>query len=285
MKLGISTYSLFRAIRAGELDVPDAISLIAEMGGEHAEIVPVGFSLTERPELIGAIVRRAEEAGIDLSGYAIGANFSGLEGAAFEDEIRRVKGEVDIAASLGVKRMRHDVASSEDTSVRRFLAELPRLAEACRRIADYAAGFGITTSVENHGRYIQASDRVQALVHAVNHPHFRTTLDVGNFLCVDEDPAVAVRNNIGLASMVHIKDFYYRPEHRHPGEGWFRTAGGNWLRGAIAGHGDIDLPRVLRIVKQAGYDEYLSLEFEGLEDCRTGTKLGLEYVRRTWNDI
>jgi sugar phosphate isomerase/epimerase len=39
---------------------------------------------------------------------------------------------------------------------------------------------------------------------------------------------------------------------------------GNWLRGAIVGHGDIAMPQVLRAVKESGYDDYISIEFEGL---------------------
>ncbi|MBU5445175.1 sugar phosphate isomerase/epimerase [Paenibacillus sp. MSJ-34] len=285
MKLGISTYSLYQAMQAGEMTLPDVIGHIAEIGGEHAEIVPLGFDLKENPELIDTIRNQAEVCGIELSNYAIGANFAGLDAAAYEREVERVKREVDVAAALGVKRMRHDVASSDELSIGRFLQELPKLAEACREIADYAAGFGITTSVENHGYFVQHSDRVHALVNAVNRPNFRTTLDVGNFLCADENPAIAVANNIGLASMVHVKDFYYRPAHRSPGEGWFPTSGGNWLRGAIVGHGDIDIPQVLRTVKASGYDGYISIEFEGMEECRKGTKLGFDYVKRIWSEM
>lgn len=180
--------------------------------------------------------------------------------------------------------MRHDVASSSDLSVTKFLQELPRLARACQAIADYAAPFGITTSVENHGYYIQHSDRVQALVELVDRPNFRTTLDIGNFLCVDENPAAAVRNNIKLASMVHVKDFYFRSSTESHGEGWFKSTSGNYLRGAIVGHGDIAIPQVLRIVKESGYDDYISIEFEGLEDCRLGTRLGFDFVKRAWNE-
>lgn len=285
MKLGVSTYSLYQALQSGEMSVRDVISYIASIGGEHAEIVPLGFNLTEQPELIGVIRQQAEESGIELSNYAVGANFSGLDDEQFAAEIERLKREVDIAASLGVKKMRHDVASSPDLSIARFLSELPRLAEACRIIADYAAPLGITTSVENHGYYIQHSDRVQALVGLVDRPNFKTTLDVGNFLCVDEEPAVAVQANIGIASMVHVKDFYYRKGTGSLGEGWFGTSGGNWLRGAIAGHGDIDMPRVLRGVKESGYDGYISIEFEGMENCKTGTRLGFDNVKRLWNEI
>ncbi|KRE49289.1 sugar phosphate isomerase/epimerase family protein [Paenibacillus sp. Soil522] len=285
MKLGISTYSLYNALQKGEMSIQDVIVYIASIGAEHAEIVPMGFNLTENPELIDVIKKQAEESGIELSNYAVGANFSGLNEEQYERELASLKQEVDIAAALGVKKMRHDVASSSNLSIASFLYELPRLAAACQAIADYAAPFGITTSVENHGYYIQHSDRVQALVKAVDRPNFRTTLDVGNFLCVDENPAAAVANNISFASLVHVKDFYYRPSTEKLGEGWFKSSNGNWLRGAIVGHGDIAMQQVLRLVKESGYDDFISIEFEGLEDCRLGTRLGFEFVKRVWNEL
>jgi sugar phosphate isomerase/epimerase len=284
MKLGISTYSLYQALGSGTMSVTEVIDYVADLGAEHVEIVPLGFDLTNNPELVDTIRDHAESRGIELSNYAIGANFADLDDEAFAAEVERVKREVDIAAALGVKRMRHDVASSPDTSIGHFLQQLPRLTEACRQVADYALQYGITTSVENHGYFIQHSDRVKAIVQAVDRPNFKTTLDVGNFLCVDENPVVAVASNIGLASMLHVKDFYYRPASYSARDGWFGTSGGNWLRGAISGHGDIDIPGALRKVKEAGYDGYISIEFEGMEECRLGTRLGFEYVKRIWDE-
>ncbi len=280
MKLGISTYSYLRAIESGEWTVLDAIDATAALGAAHVEIVPLGFSLIDNPALVEAIRLRAQERGIALSNYAVDGNFSDLDDAAFEAEVDRLKAQVDIARALGVPRMRHDVAWTRDTSMAHYMTELPRLADACRRIAEYAAAFGIVTSVENHGYYVQASDRILALLHAVDHPNFKTTVDIGNFMCANEEPASAVRSVIGMASMLHLKDFYKRPASRNPGEGWFPTAGGSLLRGAIVGHGDIDIPEVLRIVHESGYDGYVSIEFEGMEECRLGTRLGFEYVQR-----
>ena len=285
MKLGISTYSLYQALQAGTMDIEGVLEYMAEIGAEHAEIVPLGFNLTDKPELIEVIRRKAESLGLELSNYAIGSSFADLDEAAYQAEIARVKREVDIAAALGVKLMRHDAAFSEDVSIGHFLRELPRIADACRQIADYAAAYGITTSVENHGYFIQHSDRVRALVEAVDRPNYKTTLDIGNCMCADENSAAAVTANIDIASMVHVKDFYLRPSYRTPGEGWFPTTAGNWLRGAMAGHGDIDMPEVLRRVKKSGYDGYISIEFEGMEECRQGTRLSFENVKRIWNEI
>ncbi|GLI05669.1 sugar phosphate isomerase [Paenibacillus tyrfis] len=286
MKLGLSTYSLYRAIDKKELTVTEAIRWIADNGGEHVEIVPIGYDLTDNPGLIEDIRKTADQAGLDISGYAVGANFVQATPEAYEQEIEKTMRQVDIARDLGVKRMRHDVASRPipETSIRQFEADLPKLVEACRRIADYAAQFDIVTSVENHGFYLQASDRVLRLVHEVDRANFKTTLDIGNFLCVDEDPVSAVSNNIPFASMVHLKDFYRRPSYRNPGEGWFKSTHGNFLRGAIVGQGDIDMPEVVRVLKASGYDEYLSVEFEGMEDPRTGSRIAMDNVRRLWQE-
>jgi inosose dehydratase len=287
MKVGLSTYSLQQALDRKELTVPDAIRWIADQGGEHVEIVPMGFSLIDNPELIDEIKAVAKEVGIDISNYAIGANFAVQEDAeALEQEIQNVMRHVDVAAALGVKLMRHDVAfrPAPEGTVAQFEVDLPVLVKACQRIADYAAGFGITTSVENHGYYVQSSERIQRLLHETARSNFKTTLDVGNFLCVDEDPVSAVKNNIPYASIVHAKDFYWRPSYRNPGEGWFQTSHGNYLRGAIVGQGDIDMPEVFRVLKQSGYDGYISVEFEGMEDCKTASRIAMDNVRRLWEE-
>lgn len=290
MKLGIGLHCLRQALVAGQITPFDVIEWIAEVGGEHVEIVPVGFDLLEQPELADAIRGKAEQVGIAVSNYCVPVNFITQDEASFEQLIEKVKRHVDVTTRLGAKLMRHDVASRPigDATIVNFNRDLPKLVEACQRIADYAAQYGITTSVENHGYYMQASDRVQALVHAVNRDNYRTTLDTGNFLCVDEDPLIGVRKNIGSASMVHLKDFYIRTPDRSPGDtlpGWLKTAGGNQLRGSIVGQGDIAVREVIRAIKSSGYDGYISIEFEGVEECRSATKQGFDYVKRVWDEV
>ncbi|MCZ8511673.1 sugar phosphate isomerase/epimerase [Paenibacillus filicis] len=287
MKIGLSTYSLSRAIKSGEMDVLQVIEWIADNGGEHVEISPHGFNLEETPDLADAIVHKANEKGIDVSSYNVSSNFIKPTAVEYEAEIERVKNHVDIARRLGVSTMRHDIAfrPKPECTVLQMEEDLDSLVYAARTIADYAHQYGITTSVENHGYFIQSSDRVQRLIHAVNRSNYKTTLDIGNFMCVDEDSVSAVKKNIGYASIVHLKDFYLRPSYRNPGEGWFQTSAGNYLRGAIVGQGDIDMPEVIRIIKSSGYDGYISIEFEGMEDCRIGSRIGMENAKRLWAEV
>ncbi|PYI55825.1 sugar phosphate isomerase/epimerase family protein [Paenibacillus flagellatus] len=287
MKIGVSTYSLARAINAGEMDVLGAIQWIADNGGQHVEIVPIGYTLDDNPALVDAIVNKAAEVGIDISNYAIGANFVNGDEAHFANELERVKKQVDIANRLGVKRMRHDVAGRPvaETGTAQFEADFATIVRACAEIADYASQYGIVTSIENHGFFVQATERVHRIIEAVNRPNFRHTVDIGNFLCVDENPVSAVKKSMPYASMVHFKDFYVRPSYRNPGDGWFTSTAGNYLRGAVVGQGDIDMYEVVRIVKASGYDSYVSIEFEGREECKWGTKTAMDNAIRIWNEV
>ena len=282
MKIGLSSYSLSRAIGSGNMGILEAIGWIANEGGEHIEIVPGAFDIhaEKMPERIAA---RAKEEGIDVSSYTIGANFLQPDAKARAKEVARVKSEVDIAARLGVRFMRYDAGwrPIPEATVENFEKDLPFVADGCREVADYAAQYGITCSVENHGYHFQGAERVTRLVNLVNRPNYRTTMDVGNFVCADDDPVSAVRTNIRIASFIHFKDFFRRTAGNPPvGEGWSRTKGGNYIRGTIVGHGDVELRPIVKIIKESGYDGYVSVEFEGREDCIWGCHVSLANTKQ-----
>ncbi|MFF2753340.1 sugar phosphate isomerase/epimerase family protein [Psychrobacillus sp. NPDC058041] len=290
MKVGLSTYSLVKELREGTMTVLDVIQWIADNGGEHMEIVPYGFTVVDNVELADQIKAKAESVGIELSAYSLPANFVQETEEAFDEEVARLKQHVDIVNRLGIKIMRHDVTAftlqPEEMTIQYFEKHFSKMVKGSQLIADYATQFGITTTIENHGFNVQTSDRVQSVIHAVNRDNFKTTLDVGNFLCIDEDPLVGVKKNLKYAATVHFKDFYIRPYYENPGDGvWFRTVNENYLRGAIVGHGDINIREVMKLVKNSGYDGYLTVEFEGMEDCKVGSKIGMDNVRRFWNEV
>ncbi|MGG1679816.1 sugar phosphate isomerase/epimerase family protein [Neobacillus sp. NRS-1170] len=290
MKVGLSTYSLVRELRAETMTVLDVIQWIADHGGEHMEIVPYGFSVVDNVELADQIREKAESVGIELSAYSMPANFVQETEEAFLEEVERIKKHVDIANRLGIRILRHDVTAftlkPEEMTIHYFEEHFSKFVKGSQLIADYAAQYGITTTIENHGFNVQSSDRVQRVIHGVNRDNFKTSLDVGNFLCIDEDPLVGVKKNLKYAATVHLKDFYIRPYYENPGGGdWFRTVNENYLRGAIVGHGDLNIHEILRLVKNSGYDGYLTVEFEGMEDCKVGSKIGMDNVKRFWDEV
>ncbi|HTG68060.1 MAG TPA: sugar phosphate isomerase/epimerase [Candidatus Udaeobacter sp.] len=289
MKIGLSSYSLLKAIKSGEMSILDAIRWIADNGGEHMEIVPYGYSLVDDPELADAVRETAKEAGIALSNYSMPANFVQDTEEMFDEEVARVKLHVDLVHRLGMKHMRHDVTAftipQEKMTIEWFEDHLHLMVRGSQLIADYAAQYGITTTIENHGFSVQSSDRVQRVLHEVARPNFKTTLDIGNFMCVDENPMIGVKKNLPYASLIHFKDFYFRPYDQHPGGGdWFLTSNGNYLRGAIVGQGDIEIRKIVKLIKESGYDGYITIEFEGMEECKAASRIAMDNLRRFWDE-
>jgi sugar phosphate isomerase/epimerase len=290
MQLGVSSYSFSRLVRAGTLKQIEVIAKAKEIGFDAIEFstiaVPEGKTLSG---FAAELKAESERVGLPIVNYTIGADFLTGSGGNLQAEIDRVKGEVDVARILGVTGMRHDATrgyAADHKGPKGFDDALPRLVQGCRAVTEYAATLGIRTMVENHGFFCQDSERVEKLVNEVNHPNFGILVDVGNFLCADEEPGKAVGRLMPYAFHCHAKDFHVKPGTSfNPGCGWFLSRGGNYLRGAIIGHGDVPLVTCLRIFKRAGYAGVLSIEFEGMEDVMLGISTGLANLRRLVEEV
>lgn len=284
MKIGVSSYS-YSGITNKTLAFLDIPAKAREMGFDVIEFSTLQCPEGQKPLEFAPRVREAcERAGIPVANYTIGADFLRCANGDWKAEAERLKDEVKTARALGAPGMRHDATGgfpAGHKGARGFDDALPTLIKGCRMVTEYAADQGIRTMVENHGYFCQDSERVEKLVNGVNHPNFGVLIDMGNFLCADEQPALAVGRLMPYAFHCHAKDFHVKPGTApNPGQGWFRTRGGNYIRGSIIGHGDVPVPQCLRIMKGAGFDGVLSIEFEGVEETLTGISIGLENLRR-----
>ena len=103
---------------------------------------------------------------------------------------------------------------------------------------------------------------------------------------VDENSVKAVSALLDLIVHVHAKDVFVRSGMSYdPGEGFNRSRGGNYRRSTIFGHGDIATFQILSAIKASGYDGYVSLEFEGMEDVMTAVTIGTHNIQRMIKDL
>ena len=292
-KVGLSIYSLYQAINSGELTELQALDLIADFGADNVELVSFVTPMLEKDGLLEDILAKCKERNLEISAYSIFSDILDREGREYEAEMEQVKKHIDITRRLGAKIMRSDLTKwgrpPEMNVIENFERDLPKLVEICRQFADYAAQSGITVTVENHGTYINGGDRVRRLITAVDRENFRCTLDVGNGLCVDEDPMVTVKTLLPFAATIHLKDFLIRKDGMACGASgpakfevaaWLTTNYGNYLKGTIVGDGDVDVVRIANYIKQYGYDGAIAVEFEGMEECKLASKTSLMNVKR-----
>ncbi len=279
MKTSVTSYSFGGYFNENSLGYLGIINKAAEMGFDGIEFTDGGYM--EENDAALKIKERCAECGIAPVALAVGANFLTND---IDTEIKRVCGMVDFAAAAGFPLMRHDVCYGYPASMkhsRGYDNALPIIAKGCREVTKYAEQKGIKTCTENHGYFSQDAARVEKLINTVAHDNFGALVDCGNFMCADEDPTLSVSIMAPYAFHVHAKDFHLKSGMEiNPGEGWFRSRGGNYLRGAIIGHGDAKVAQSLRTLKGAGYDGYVTVEFEGMEDNLRGIAVGLSNLKR-----
>lgn len=278
MKIGVSSYSFRKYQKATGCNYTDLCDKAKELSFDGIEFI----DLKTENDLAEAERIRAhcEAIGLPIAAYTVGAN---LMLDDLDAEVARIKGCLDVAAVLGAPVLRHD-ATFKLREIENYTWEdaIHDMAPAIREISEYAAKKGIRTCSENHGHVFQDSERVEALICAVGCDNYGWLVDMGNFLCVDEWPLDAVRRAAPYAFHAHAKDFLYHvvKDGVPTPEGFFRTRNGNLLRGTAVGHGVVPIADCVKVLREAGYDGWLSLEFEGMEDNISALTAGLAYLRK-----
>ena len=288
MKIGVSSYSFQQLINSGQETQLSIMKKAKEIGFDGIEFIDLspadGVSEKEYAKMIR---EESEKLSLPVISYTISANL--LNESGLDAEVERICRKVDVAQILGVSCMRHDAAWGMPEELKKhagFEQVLPTLVEGCKRVTEYAKEKGIVTMIENHGFFCQDSERVEKIITGVADDNFGVLLDVGNFSCADENSAVATGRLAPFIKHVHAKDFHIKSGNGiNPGKGFFKSRAGNYLRGAIIGHGDIPVMQCLAIAKNAGYDGYVSVEFEGLENCIDGIEIGFENLKKMIENI
>jgi sugar phosphate isomerase/epimerase len=291
---GVSIYSISRKIMSKEISPADGIKWLAEQGAEIIELVPFGIDMVSDSSRIDTLLKAAQQAKTPIVNYSLNANFLQISPEEYQNEMTRVKAHIDVSGALGVPTMRIDCAGYrrpiETNTTENFQKELPTILDTYRQLCDYAQRYELKILIENHGFHLNGSERVRQIMTSMDRDNFGHQLDVGNYVCVDDTAEVAVNKLLPFATTIHMKDFYIRS--RDPGDAtqfdcsasWFRSVYGRYLRGSILAQGDLDMYKIIALIKQSGFNGPIFIEYEGMEDCYYGTKVSLDNLKRIYKD-
>ncbi len=258
MKIAVSMWSLVSYAEDGRIDAPGFVRYAAELGVPGVELLDVFWRDRERQ--LPQVEQALREGGLVVSAYAIGNDLVQPDEAERARQVQSIRDGVDTARRL-------------ETALLRVFSggEKPGVAPAqghawivagLREGAAYAAEQGVTLALENHGLFAGRADQVRAIVEEVDSPALRANVDTGNFLLVNQSPTDAARELAGLAAYVHLKDFRTLQPGEEAAESYAGLDGSRYV-GTVIGDGEVDLPAVLAGLRGAGYDGWLSIEYEG----------------------
>ncbi|KYH40872.1 MAG: hypothetical protein AYL31_005670 [Candidatus Bathyarchaeota archaeon B26-1] len=207
-------------------------------------------------------LRRVEELadsyGFKVTSVNAGNNFVQVSRDLFEGQVKGVKMCIDAAFNLGTPVVR--VFGGEPMEGKTEEECVRAIVEGLRMVASYAEERGVTLALENHGRITNNVDILLRILDEVDSEALKVNMDTGNFYWYGY-------------SLSEVEEIFERlapvTAHTHMKNG---TAERKYERRKIGEvkltplpEGDINLLKVVRMLKEKGYKGVISIEdeFEG----------------------
>ncbi len=280
IKFGISSYSYWH-FRTEKVSIQTVIDKAAALGAEGVDILHRQMDLDEKGPLDAAahaycqrLKRHAFRAGIDLICLSIHQDFVSPDPDTRQQWIAHTEKCIELAYAMGIPSIRLNSGRwktiPDFDALMRARGEEPILPgytlddgfkwciDSIRRCTELAAQRGVILALENHWGLTSQPEGQLRILSAIDSPWLGALMDTGNFL---EDPYEKLTAIAPKTVLVQAKTY--------PG-------GGEWYTL------DLDYKRIAKILRDAGYTGYISLEMEGKEAPDTAVPKSLAMLREAF---
>jgi sugar phosphate isomerase/epimerase len=280
IRLAISSYSYWH-FKTAKVPIEQVIDNTARLGVNGVDILHRQMDIEELAPLNTAahvycmkLKRHAFRAGVDLICLSIHQDFVSPDAAERQKWIDHTEKCIEIAYALGVPCIR--LNSGRWKTIKDFDAlmkargEEPVLEgykeddgfkwcfESIAKCVEIAAQRGVILALENHWGLTRTPEGLLRIVETIKSPWLGALIDTGNFL---ENPYDKIAKVAPHAVFVQAKTY---------------EGGGEWYTL------DLDYPRIAKILRDAGYAGYVSLEMEGKEDPATAVPKAIATLRQAF---
>lgn len=239
-RLSLAAYSFreyFSSKATPHIDLHDFINFCADHGCDATELTSYYFPTQLTQEYLIELKRHAFLRGLAISGTAVGNNFALPDGEELRHQIQLVKEWIYRAAVMGAPHVRVFAGSTKGLSKEEAKRQCIKALEEC---GEHAAKYGVWLGLENHGGIVARVEDLLDIIRSVQNKWIGVNLDTGNFY-ETEDPYQDMEKLAPYAVNVQFK-----VRINWPGKGRIPT----------------DVDRVFKILKNAGYQGYIALEYE-----------------------
>jgi len=261
MQQSMTIYSAHRLFKDSGMTVKDFIAYAGSLGLEGVEL---GYYWDDEVNELASVPAWLKDANLKLSGYIVANNFAFPDADRRAEEVEKVNHAVDNAQRLGTDVLR---IFGGGGGLEVTFDEAREYAVDCfRECNEYAAARGVRLALEDHGGIAANSEHLLYYESELNSPNFGFMVDIGNFRSTGgEDPLDGVRRTAHKAFQVHLKDVK-------------RDAQGFW-KACVLGEGDVPIKECLQVLRDVGFDGYLSLEYEAADAVKDGIERSLRNLR------
>jgi inosose dehydratase len=187
----------------------------------------------------GPFKKLLDDTGLQLVAVYSGANF--IFPDVLEEELWRISQGAALAAELGAEHLVVGGGARRTTGTTD--ADYTRLAEALDRVVSIADEHGLCPSYHPHlTTIVENGDQLEKVI---TRSRINFCPDTAHLVAAGSDPVELIRRYAGRIAYVHLKDFRADPFAFLP-----------------LGDGDVDFPAILDELRDAGYEDWLTVELD-----------------------
>lgn len=214
----------------------------------------------DRDEGVAALERQTKGAGIRVSALMLSNDFNSKD---MDKELEWVTHAVEVAGKLGIPAVRIDaIMSSQNDLPLEQRQEI--FAKAVKTVLERTPKSTVELGIENHGSQGNDPAFLDGLIQKVNSRRLGMTLDIGNFYWSGKPLSEVYRileHFAPLTKHTHVKNIAYPADIRETQ----RALGYEYGKYVCPiPDGDLDMRRIVGILKKAGYKRDLCIEDESL---------------------
>lgn len=260
-KISLAEWSLHEPIMSGEMDPMDFAKKAHEMGFPAIEYVTSFYASrikdaedpkAEMQKVLDTLLAKSKK--YNIRNWLMMVDDEGdlavKDSVVRNQAVENHKKWVDAANFLGCSSIRVNLFGGDDPQIWKNAS-----VDALKKLSAYAKDKNVNILVENHGYLSSNADLLAEVMQEVNMENCGTLPDFGNFClkreggarweakCIEEYPRYeGVRKMMPYAKAVSAKSYSFNDE------GWEEL---------------IDYKKMLQIIKNAGYHDYVGIEYEG----------------------
>lgn len=262
----------------------DWIEMAADLSVDGLELYDGFFASLETPYLQKVRAALAERH-LQMPMLCCSPDFTSPDAGERRRQVEREKRMIDLTAFLGGKFCR--VLSGQRRPQVTREQGVRWVVECIRELLDDAAEKGVVLAMENHYKdnywhhpeFAQKTEIFVEIVNQIDSPWFGVQYDPSNTILAGEDPIDLLERVKHRVVTMHASDRFLKPGHTFAE---LRDSEDSVGYAAILSHGVVgkgmnDYPRIFSILRDAGFDGWISIE-DGLNGLGE-IKASAEFLR------